>query len=495
MIYMQKILFFIVTVLLTANIYASNPNVLIIYADDMGYGDVSYGDKTCKIQTPTIDALADSGMTFIDGHSSSGLCSSSRYAILTGQYHWRRFHGIVYSWENSIFKPEEFTVARMFKERGYKTACIGKWHLGWNWKSIIKEGVKPRAKDQKGDNRFKVMYATEDFNWDKKIEGGVTAQGFDYYFGDDSINFPPYTWIENDIAITPPTKMFSKEDHDNCKEATDFFRAGPQSDDWTMQEVLPTITKKAIEYINKQSKDEPFFLYLALSSPHAPVLPNDEFKNTSKAGLYGDFIQQTDADIAKILNALEEKGLRENTLIVFTSDNGAEGKYAIERKKNFGHKSSGVFRGYKRDIFEGGHHVPFIVSWQGKIPAGKKSEALINQVDLVASFAEIISYNLSKDQAKDSFSMLPVFLGEKDSIREECIHNTNPNKFALRQGDWVLLNNPTKAKDKNAFLLYNLKDDISQENNIFEKHPEKAMQMQERLKELVKSNSTAPHCM
>ncbi|CAA6677730.1 MULTISPECIES: arylsulfatase [unclassified Lentimonas] len=474
---------------------ASKPNVVILYADDMGVGDVSYGDPEAKIQTPNIDRLAAQGMTFTDGHSSSGICTPSRYALLTGQHHWRRFHGIVNAFEKSVFKPGEFTIARMFKEQGYATGAFGKWHLGWDWDSIRKPGVK--ARDPKA----------ESYDWSKRFLGGPLDQGFDYYFGDGTINFPPYCWIENDRFLTIPTKPVIKS---KPLAGGGGFRKGPMAEGWNPYDILPTTTEKTVEWIEKQTADQPFFVYLAFNSPHYPIVPNEAFHGTSKAGYYGDFVIETDAMVGKVLAALEKKGLAENTIVIFTADNGTE-SHAFKRLQEFDQWSSGEFRGLKQDLYEGGHRVPFIVSWPAGIEAGTRSDEVVSQVDFAATFAAITGYDLSGEVGIDSYNMLPVLAGEDYSspLRVATVQNTAKGKYALRQGDWVFINTHTGANrsapkaylehfDLTTFpkdtpgLLFNLKDDPRQSQNLYNENPERVAAMRGLLERYVAGEGCAP---
>lgn len=472
------------------------PNIVILYADDMGVADVSYGDPKVKIQTPHIDRLATQGMTFTDGHSSSGICTPSRYAMLTGQHHWRRFHGIVNAFGTSVFKKEEFTIARMLQKQGYKTGCFGKWHLGWDWDAIRKPGV---TKKQNA--------SAESYDWTKPFPGGPLDQGFDYYFGDGTINFPPYCWIENDRFLTIPTRSVIKS---KPLAGGGSFRTGPMAEGWNPYDILPTITEKTVNWIEKQKADQPFFAYLAFNSPHYPIVPNKEFHGKSKAGFYGDFVVETDAMVGKVLAALEKKGLSKNTIVIFTADNGAE-KHAYERLQKFDQWSSGELRGLKRDLYEGGHRVPFIVSWPNKIKAGSRSTEVVSQVDFAATFAEITNYQLNDQKAIDSYNLLPVLTGQDYSkpLRVATVQNTNKAKYAIRQGDWVFINSHTGASQSepkgylNHFglktypkgtpgLLFNLKNDPRQSKNIYQEHPAQVSAMQTLLKRYLDGERCAP---
>jgi len=386
----------------------AKPNILILYADDLGFGDLGCYNPDSKIPTPNLDKLAVTGARFTDGHSSSGICTPSRYALLTGRHHWRDFHGIVGSFGRSVFKPERVTLPEMLKSKGYHTACIGKWHLGWDWDAIrLQRGHGPDA-----------------FDWSKTIPDGPLAHGFDHYFGDTVINFPPYAWIEDDkMAQIPDTKMDAKS-WPKIKEGGWECRPGPMVTGWNPYDVLPTLGDKAVEYIqSRKGKAEPFFLYFAYPSPHAPIIPNDEFDGKSEAGPYGDFVVESDHIAGRILHALDEAGMTDNTIVVFSADNGPE-VYAYRRDSRFGHWSSHPLRGLKRDIYEGGHHVPYLIRWPGVTKPGSVKKALVSQIDLYATFADALGYELPDDAAEDSHSMLPYLKGESDIVRASHVHNT-----------------------------------------------------------------------
>jgi len=243
------------------------PNIVILYADDMGYGDLEIQNSQSKIATPNLDRLACEGLCFRDAHSSSGICSPSRYALLTGRYHWRKFHDIVESFGPSVFDKDRLTLPAMLRARGYRTACIGKWHLGWNW-DAIRRGLAPQEKREP---------RCEDFDWSQRIPDGPCDHGFDSYFGDDVPNFPPYTWIENDRVLKAPTERYVPNPVPTEGKAEG--RPGPMAEGWRQDEVMPTLTKKAVEWIEKQrGEKEPFFLYFPWTSPHAPIVPAKEFQ-------------------------------------------------------------------------------------------------------------------------------------------------------------------------------------------------------------------------
>jgi len=475
----------------------TTPNIVIIYADDMGYGDLAYQNPNSKIPTPNLDKLAASAMRFTNAHSSSGICSPSRYALLTGTYHWRRQHNIVNSFGEPFFKDSDVTLPDILKEKGYKTACIGKWHLGWKWDFIN----EPSGEYLKRGKPTK-FYTAKDLDWDRPVSGGPLDRGFDYYFGDGTINFPPYAWVENDKFIQPPTDNLESNIYPGfkVKEGSWEFRPGPMVKNWNPYEVLPTISKKTVQWIGEQNSNTPFFLYFALPSPHAPIIPNDEFDGTSDAGPYGDFMVQTDHVIGRVLEALKQNGLEENTIVIFSSDNGPE-KYAFQRGENYGHFSMGDFRGLKRDVWEGGHHVPMLIKWPNRIKGGSESNALVSQIDIMATLAHIVDYDLLRHEAQDSHNLLPILKGEniESPVRKEMVHNTYENKWGLRQGDWLYINSSSgehspmpesfkklrNYKDfKSEGLLFNMKNDPEQRINLFAEYPEIVKELNSELNKL-----------
>jgi arylsulfatase A-like enzyme len=469
------------------------PNIVIIYADDMGYGDLNCQNPNSKIPTPNLDQLASEGMRFTDAHSSSGICSPSRFALLTGTYHWRNQHGIINSFGKPFFKETDVTLPQVLQKSGYTTACIGKWHLGWDWK--FKN--EPSGKTLQGVKEIN-YYLPEDIDWSAPISGGPLDRGFDYYFGDGTINFPPYAWVENDKLLELPTKDQDVAERGfETKEGNWEFRPGPMVEGWDPYNVIPTLTKKAVEYVNSQEKDKPFFLYFALPSPHAPIIPNEEFIGTSEAGGYGDFMVQTDWVAGEVLKALKAKGLDENTIVIFSADNGPE-KYAFERAEKYGHYSMGDLRGLKRDVWEGGHHVPFIVKWPGQVRAGSVSNEVISQVDIMATLAAATNTALTEGLAPDSYNLLPIFMEEKyaSPLREATVQNTFENVWGLRQGKWLYINAPsgehTKMPDSfkqlrnykdfdTAGLLFDMENDPEQRTNLFAQHPNKIKEMDQLL--------------
>lgn len=480
----------------------TRPNILLLYADDLGYGDLRTYNPESRIPTPHLDRLAAQGIRFTDGHSSSAICTPSRYALLTGRHHWRDFHAITESFGSSVFKPERLTLPEMLKTKGYATAAIGKWHLGWDWDAIRKPDAKPRSGDKKK------IWGPEAFDWSKPIPGGPLAHGFDHYFGDDVINFPPYTWIQDDKVLAAPDTMLDMKSFRPVKEGSWESRAGPMVTGWDPYENIPETTRRGVDYIrSRQGAVEPFFLYFAYPSPHAPIIPNDAFDGKSGLGGYGDLICETDDSIGKLLTALEESGLAENTLIIFSADNGAE-YYAYARDKRFKHWSSQPLRGAKRDLYEGGHRVPFIVKWPGVTQAGRTSNALVSQIDVMATIAAAVGFTLPATAAEDSHDLLPLLRGGVESPRTTHIHNTYQDAWAIRHGNLLLIdakNGYTStrdakweasrgypADDDQPFELYDLSTDLSQKHNLAATHPEQVKELAALMQQIRKQGHSAP---
>ncbi len=472
---------------------AKLPNIVLLYADDMGYGDLGVQNPDSKIPTPHLDRLAATGTRFTDAHSSSGICTPSRYALLQGRYHWRKFHKIVDSFDPSVLDPERTTLPELMKSQGYRTACLGKWHLGWDWKSIMKPGAKGNA--DKG-------YPPEAFDWSKSIPDGPLAHGFDEYFGDDVPNFPPYAWIENDRVLEAPTVW--NQTTDKTAEGNWEARPGPAVANWDYWNVMPTLTERAEKWITAQSPSKPFFLYFAFTSPHAPIVPDAPFRGSSSANGYGDFMVQTDATVGAVMAALKKANLDQNTLIIFTSDNGPE-QYAYERVRKYGHRSMGPLRGLKRDLWEGGHRVPFIVNWPGVVPSGRVCDQLLSQIDIYATLAQTIGAKIPQGSAGDSYNQWPLWTGGEQSARTTLIHNTYANGYALRHQQWLLIRAKTGAvtkmpewfakandyqADEQAGALYDLSSDLGQHHNLYDQMPDKVQELDALLDQIKSREQT-----
>jgi len=474
------------------------PNFIIIYADDLGYGDVQcYNPRQGKILTPHIDKLASQGMRFTDGHSSSGVCSPSRYTLLTGRYHWRTKlqAGIVNLWGEPLIAPDRMTLGTLAKQQGYQTACIGKWHLGWDWPiaqeraTLFKE--KPKGEAVASDAHRSVWRET----FSQSIGGGPVSRGFDYYFGTDVPNWPPFCFIENDRTVGVPSEFLGSQLLGNNQASNQ----GPALAGWTLEPILPVISDHAVAFIAEASqKPEPFLLYLPLTSPHTPLSVNEPWKGKSGLNLYADFVMETDAVVGRVLDAIEQSGQSDNTIVVFTSDNGCAPYIGMPALETLGHFPSGPLRGAKADAWEGGHRVPFIVRWPGVVQAGSVCDQLVHQADLLRTFAAVVGVTLPDNAAEDSFSLLPLWQGDNHAIRDNAVSTSSGGTPAFRSGTWKYIAAPGsggwgKGGDPSQPVqLYNLADDIGEATNLAASMPDKIAQMQSLLERLIINGRSTP---
>jgi arylsulfatase A-like enzyme len=479
----------------------SKPNIVVIYADDLGYGDVRcYNPERGKIPTPHIDRLAAGGMRFTDGHSSSGVCSPSRYTLLTGRYHWRtRLQtGIVGLWGAPVITPERLTIGGLAKQSGYRTACIGKWHLGWNWpipanqKKLFASGGYRGKKELTATDEHRAAWR-EVFS--KPIPGGPTAVGFDSYFGTDVPNWPPYCFIENDRTVGIPSEYAAPE----LFRKNQASQQGPALKGWTLEPILPALGDRVVEFIRREAQTlEPFLVYLPFTSPHTPLSVNKEWKGKSGLNLYADFVMETDAVVGRVLDALESSGAAKNTLVVFTSDNGCAPYIGVADLEKKGHYPSGPYRGYKADAWEGGHRVPFIVRWPGVVKAGTVSSQLVHQADLLATFAELLQKPLPNAAGEDSVSLMPLLRGKDEPVRKHAVSASIRGIPAVRSGDWKYIPAPGsggwgKGGDQSQPIqLYDLKNDPGEKRNLAADQPERVKEMQELLESLITKGRSTP---
>lgn len=466
------------------------PNVVYILADDLGYGDISCYNENSRLQTTHVDRLAKTGMLFTDAHSSSAVCTPTRYGILTGRYNWRSRlkKGVLSGYSKALIEPERLTVAELFQEKNYHTAFIGKWHLGWDWTFVEEPGEVDHLNSQ----------PKVDFS--QPVKHGPGQQGFTYAYGfSGSLDMPPYVYVENDQPTTIP------EDTTVSVDDKGFWRKGPTGPDFSHTDVLPHLTKKALHYIEEQARSsQPFFLYFALPAPHTPILPVTEFMGKSNTNFYGDFVLQVDDVVGQIMHVLEKEGILDQTMIIFTSDNGCSPKANFEELASVGHHPSYIYRGHKADIYEGGHRVPFIVSWPDRI-ASSRSHEVICTTDFMATAAELLEVNLPENAGEDSYSFLPVLTGKNypQPLREATVHHSIDGRFAIRQGVWKLIlwpgsggwSFPRVQEDLQALpsmQLYRLDEDPAEQHNLLEQYPEKVTELKALLSRYIEEGRSTP---
>ncbi|MCM2369796.1 sulfatase family protein [Aporhodopirellula aestuarii] len=482
------------------------PNVVFIFADDLGYGDLGCYGAT-KVQTPNIDRLATQGRMFSDAHSASAVCTPSRYALLTGEYPIRALNGKgvwgpLSPFSGLIIDTDTPTIGKVFKNQGYSTACLGKWHLGFG----------------EGKN-----------DWSVPLTPGPNEVGFDYYFGVPLVNSgSPFVYVENDTIVgydpadplkagVPPSPTPRFPEEASVKGPNKFTGALAAHKIYDDEKTGTLLTEKAVSWIS-QNKDNPFFLYFATTNIHHPFTPAPRFKGTSQCGLYGDYIHELDWMVGEILASLEHNGLSDNTLVIFTSDNGGMLNYGGRIAMEAGHRINGDLLGFKFGAWEGGHRVPMIAKWPGKIEAGSKSDQLICNVDMLATFMALTDQDASKLQDKDSINMLPAFVGNPtEPLRSELL--LAPHKstnLSIRKGKWMYISgrgsggfNGSKpnqhawggppaaafAGSVNSDIengkikpnappaqLYDLENDLYQTKNLYREYPEIVQEMEMLLK-------------
>jgi len=483
------------TVVAVGETAPSGPNIVLLLADDMGYGDPHCFNADSKAPTPNLDRMAKEGRRFTDAHSPSSVCSPTRYALLTGRYTWRtRLKlGVLNPWDPPLIAADRLTLPALLKRQGYSTAAMGKWHLGWNWSTHSGKPVIPEK-----DKPFQ-----DQIDFSRPITEGPTSRDFDYFFGmvGNTVNSP--CLLENDRPIFlgqgkgPEIAGVSRKLLDN----------------WEERNSLPVLTEKAVWYIDQRAQEspkKPFFLYFALTSPHAPLIPYGQFRGKSGHGDECDFVSQTDDSVGQVLAALERNGLASNTLVLFSSDNGSpgfadEGAPTASVIKRYGHLPNGKFRGMKGDAHEGGHRVPLIARWPGKIPAGTTCDETVCLVDMMATFAALLHENLPQNAAEDSYDILPALLGQDHPrpIREATVHHALIGMFAIRQGDWKLILGrgsggftlpqyfPPKPGEPEG-QLFNLAEDPAEKNDLYTKHPEIVARLTALLNNYKESGRSAP---
>ena len=469
---------------------AEKPNIIVILADDQGFGDLAANNPQSKIATPNLDALAKGGLRFTDGHTSSGVCTPTRYSLLTGRYHWRTRlqSGVLGGFSPPLIAKDRLTVAGMLKQQGYATGCFGKWHLGMSF-PLKNGGV---ADD--GGNFSKSFQDAASVDYGRDILDGPVDHGFDTYFGiSASLDMPPFVWIKDRRVTEIPSATKT------------WLRTGPAGPKFEAVDVLPSVMDHTIAFIEAQKKADPtkpFFAYVPLNAPHTPIVPTKEFQGSSGISPYADFVKQVDHDVGRLLASLEKQGLAENTLVIFTSDNGCSTAADIPELQKAGHEPSYIYRGNKADLYEGGHRVPFVVRWPAQVKPGV-SNALVGQIDFLATFAEITGASVPATMAEDSVSFLPVLRGDKPEVRQGIVSQSINGSFAIRNGQWKLClsagsggwSSPKPGPEEAGLppvQLYDLSKDPGERKNLQAEFPERVAAMKAELEKTIARGRSTP---
>ena len=481
----KRSVFILFLTLLGQGVWASKPNIIFILADDLGYGDVQALNSNSKLPTPNLNLLASQGMTFLDAHSPSAVCTPTRYATLTGRYCWRSKlkRGVLNGYGTPLLESKRATVASMLRSEGYHTSIVGKWHLGLDFQ-----------KNSDGT-----------INYSLPISDGPNQHGFDYSFIiPASLDFPPYIYIKNAKITELPTIEQPSIGFPG------FLRNGPRQPGLKMDDCLDDLTKEANRVIRERTKkDQPFFLYFPLTAPHKPVQPHPRFIGKSKLGLYGDFVMQVDWTVGQVMRTIESSGIENNTLLIFTSDNGSfmyreeeneQGDHVsnpkVQAYSQKNHTSNGVLRGTKADIWEAGHRVPFFARWPDVIESGSTCKKTTAHVDFFATCSQIVGGTLMDNMAEDSFSWLPLFKGgDWDRPRAPVINHSASGMFALRSGKWKLIagngsggrQSPRGKPFGRPYMLFDLQSDLEEKNNLASDKPNLVKQLAAKL-EAIRSN-------
>jgi arylsulfatase A-like enzyme len=464
------------------------PNVIYILADDMGYGDVSALNEKCAFKTPNFDAMCNEGIYFTDAHATSAVCTPSRYGILTGRYSWRSKlkAGVMSGYSRALIEENRMTIGNLFKINGYSTAAIGKWHLGMNFTTdenfVLKDNYE----------------ACNGVDYLAPIDKSPICYGFDYFYGiSASLDMPPYIYIENDHFTEAP-------DHET--EGTDkkaFWRKGPTASNFIHEDVLQHLTNKVIEKIIEY-KDRPFFIYFPMPAPHTPIMPSAKFLGKSHTNEYGDFVLMCDDIVRQIDDKLKELGLYDDTITIFTSDNGCSPMANFAELKAAGHNPSYIFRGYKADIYEGGHRIPLLIRWPNGIKHHGKRSQLVCLSDFMATMADYFGTNLPDNAAEDSVSNLPLWLDDyQKEVRKDIIHQSLDGSLSIRKGRYKLEMCPgsggwsypapgEETPDMPRFQLYDLEKDIGETNNLINLYPGVFENMRAILAGYIKSGRSTP---
>ena len=479
-----------------------HPNIILMLVDDLGYGDLSCFNPESKIRTEHLDALAAQGLACTDMHAAAAVCSPSRYALMTGRYNWRsntKF-GVLPGTSPPLIEEGRTTLASLLKEQGYRTACVGKWHLGMTWST--RPGV-----EQTYD-----LFTRISPDWDMGIDftqpayGGPLDRGFDYFFGlPASLSQAPVLFMENRTVIDQPDHEDGVDDCDTKTPNGMYqYERGPLAPGFDFKDAVPRCDAKVLELVEEYAKDDqPFFLYYPTLAVHSPLVPADEFRGRSGIGDYGDFVLQVDDFVGRLTAKLEETGIADDTILIFTSDNGCAGVVDFPKLETLGHRPSYHFRGAKTDIWEGGHRVPFLVRWPGHVAPGTRCAQTLCLTDLLATFAELTGASYGDDTGEDSVSNLPLWLGEDRPVRTYTVSHSVVGKYAIRKGPWKLemcpgsggLSLPDQAAQAQGLppiQLYDLSVDVGEQDNVCNQYPGVVAELTQLLTQCIQQGRSTP---
>lgn len=474
------------------------PNVVVILADDMGFGDVQALNPESKIPTPNLNQLSASGLSFTDAHSPSAVCTPTRYGLMTGRYCWRSSlkRGVLGGYSAPLLEPSRPTIANLLKDQGYQTSCVGKWHLGMSL---------PYHADAKPNGKW-------DGDPGVDFKGVITDcpvhHGFDRYFGVcASLDMPPYVYIRNDRFVSIPTLQ------QPAVRFPHFVRKGPRSEDFVIEDCLDKLTTEAVSEIARMDQQsDPWFLYMPLTGPHKPTQPHKRFQGKTGLSEYADFVHQVDWTVGQVLDAISKGRHAENTLVIFTSDNGSYmHKLAADEKDHVDdqtvqgyrpehHQANLHWRGTKADVWEAGHRVPFFVRWPAKIQKHGERRHTITHTDIYATLADVVSASLSSSEGEDSISWLPMVSDSAAERSASVINHSASGMFAVRSGPWKLIagngsggrQKPKGSPFEKPYQLFNLEDDPSEEHNVAAQHLELVTKLTAELEKLRSQGGSRP---
>lgn len=487
-------------------------NVILMFIDDLGYGDISLLNEDSKIHTPNIDALAERGVVFKDCHATSALCTPSRYGLLTGRYNWRSQlkSGVLPGGADPLIESERETLGTLFQRKGYFTAAVGKWHLGLGWhrKEIdgSEYGIAEEAEQKKklqGASGFLLDGMNIDFS--KPLQISPNDYGFDYFYGTAvSLDQPPYTYLENRNVLKIPnhiTGIFPLDRTGATQQQ--LWQRGPACEGYDFEQVIPDMQKKVLDLIETHAK-EPFFIYYPTHAVHGPLLPPKEYQGKSGLNVYADMVEYLDDMVGQITSKLKEKGIWENTMFIFASDNGCSGVADYPYLTSHGHNPSYIFRGKKSDIYEGGHRIPAIISWPGYFKEKQECSSMVCLSDFFATFAEMLGVCVSDNAGEDSVSLFPLLEGKCQEVRNHIVHSSGDGSFSIRNKEWKLelcrnagsglrVTEPAPGTSEEIpYQLYDMQDDVRERHNAAADYPDICLQMMEELMKIIEDGRTTP---